>query len=139
MKGRPPIEFSILDLVKLFFHSRRVGCIKYIVEAFKQKVVHRHPERRRMKTALDLFYIFAILDGSHDRGIGRRPSDTLFFESFNKRRLRIPRRGLGEMLFGCYGIQLQRLTLCHRRKASFFFAVVHLLRPLGLGCLLVHL
>ncbi len=47
--------------------------------------------------------VFAVLNGRHDRGIGRRPADPQLFHAFDQRRLGIAGRGLGVVLQGQNG------------------------------------
>src|SRR5262249_36579920 len=94
-----PLEFSVFDLVELFFHPSGVSLVEEIVEtAFDQKIVNGLAECRRMKTALNLLDVLAFLDRRHDRRVSRRPADAFLFERFDERCFRVARRWFSEML-----------------------------------------
>ena len=63
-----------------------------------------------MKTAFFLFHVLAILNRRHDRGVGRRPADSLLFQSFDQRRFGETGRRLGKMLFGIDLVERQQFT-----------------------------
>ena len=63
-----------------------------------------------MKTAFFLFDVLAILNSRHDRGVGRRPANSLLFQSLDQRRFGETGRWLGKMLFGIDFVKRQLFT-----------------------------
>src|SRR5690606_9099206 len=45
VQGLSPIKVSVLDLVEVFFHPRRVCRVKDIIETLDQKIVNGRAER----------------------------------------------------------------------------------------------
>ena len=97
-EGLVPVELAFADPVELRLHLRRELHFHDVREVLDQPVRDEHPQLGGHELALVLDDVHPVLDGGDDRGVGRRATNTIFFQGLNQAGLRKTRRRLGEFL-----------------------------------------
>ena len=60
--------------------------------------------------------VLAIFESRNDRSVGRRATDTMFFERFDERGFGVTRRRFGEMLSTTQAHEINDVTFLHDRQ-----------------------
>ena len=97
---RDPRPVALGDLVELLLHPGREREVHVLAEVQDEEVGHDLADLLGMQAPLLDPDVAAIDDRRDRRGIGRRAADAVLLERLDQRRLRVPRRRLGEVLGG---------------------------------------
>src|SRR5579884_16706 len=115
-----PVDAAIGDLVELVFQIGREIVFDVAVEEAGQKGGDQPAAVLGNEATLLKPHILPVLQHLQDRGVSRGPADAQFLEPFDKARLGIARRRLGEVLARRDRPALQPLALAHGRQAPPF-------------------
>ena len=107
------------DLVEIVLHARSERIVDKIGEVAFEQRYHAERDERRDECGALLPHIAAVLDGAHDRRVGRRATDAQFLETLHERRLGVAGRRLGCMRFGRKLTSIDEIAFSHRRQAAF--------------------
>ncbi len=113
---RDGLGFATRDGVEVGFHPSGEGVVDQIGEVlFEQRDDGEGLETRHEGRTL-LPHVLTTLDGSHDRGVGRRTTDFEFFETFHQRGFGEAGRRLGVVACGLDVGDGRTVALVERRE-----------------------
>src|SRR5580692_4778309 len=78
-----PRQLAFFDLVQFLFQPRREFHVKHIFKAFDQQHTHPFAQHRRCESSLIFLHVFAFHDRGNNRGVRRRPPDSVLFQHFH--------------------------------------------------------
>jgi hypothetical protein len=91
-------ELALGDVVELLLHVRGEVGVDDVREVLDQLVGHDVAHVFGSEPPILQPHVPAVLDRGDDRRVGGRPADPELLELLHERRLRVSRRGLGEVL-----------------------------------------
>ena len=110
------------DLVELVFQRRGKVILDIAFKEVQQKDRHNAALVFGQQAVFLICDIAALLDGCHNRRIGRGAADAQLFHTFDKRGLGIAGGRLCEMLFGVNGMFGEGFALGQRWQATVIIA-----------------
>ena len=105
-----PLCFVISHLVEAVFHLRGKVVVHQFAEIFFKAIGDNFTHFFRVETTIFYSHIATILNGRNDRRIGRRTTDTAFFQLFNQRCFTETGWRLGKVLGWCQFNECQSIA-----------------------------
>ena len=118
-----PRLFAARDGIELIFHRRSEAVIDVLAEVRAQEVVDDLANVGSDEAPTVHIDVFAIFQGRDDRSVGRRTTDTMFFERLDERGFGVARRRLGEMLRAAQAYEIDDVTFLHGREDAIVIIV----------------
>ena len=111
-----PVALALCDVIEVLFHAGGEAVVHEVREALRQALGNDVAHFLGVETTVVQRHVTAVLDGSDNRCVGRRTTNTAFFHLFHQARFRITRRRLGEVLARVQLDQLEHVALGHVRQ-----------------------
>ena len=116
--------------VQFLLHACREIQVHHVGKILRQQIGQSQAQRRREQPALLAFHVVASQEGADGRSVRAWAPDPSLLHCLDQRRLREPRRRLGEMLIGRQPVAGQRVSRLQSRKGLGVVGIGILVAPL---------
>ena len=106
------------DVVQIVLHPSSEGVVDQVLEMVFQQSHQGEGGKRGHECGALLPGVTTVLDGGHDRRVGRGPPDAQLLQALDQRGFGEPSGGLGLVAFGLQLVGSQGIAFHHRWEAS---------------------